>query len=99
MATVDHYDWSWYDRHADRARRAWPETAAALPVGTKVTGRVIARMPFGIFVEIDGHPDALGLMETPNFPRGAELPTIGATVDGVVVDHVAHNWQLRLRPS
>ncbi|MET8646584.1 hypothetical protein ABZX69_42545 [Streptomyces sp. NPDC004074] len=42
---------------------AWPATKAALPIGTTVTGKVIGRQPFGVFVQIDGVTDVLGLAE------------------------------------
>ncbi|WP_229791976.1 hypothetical protein [Micromonospora fulviviridis] len=60
---------------------------------------MLAVMRFGVFVEIDGQPDALGLMEITPLPRGSELPAIGVYLDGVVVGHAAHNWQVRLRPA
>jgi hypothetical protein len=92
-------DWKLLDGRAERAKCAWPETKSALPVGEGVHARVLARMPFGVFVEIHGHPDALGLMEITTLPRGSELPAVGAQFDATVVDHAAHNWQLRLRPG
>lgn len=92
-------DWSLLDGGAERARRSWPEIKSALPLGERVRVRVIAAMPFGVFVEIDGQPDALGLVEITTLPRGSELPAIGAYLDLVVVDHAAHNWQVRLRPA
>lgn len=96
---MDSEAWSLLDGRAERARRSWPETKSALPVGERVRVRVLAVMPFGVFVEIDGQPDALGLMEITTLPRGSELPAIGVYLDGVVVDHAAHNWQVRLRPA
>ena len=93
------YDWSWYDDHAERARRSWFDTIAVLPVGAKARGRVIARMPFGVFLSIDGHPDAIGLIETPALPRDADLPDAGTVMDVMVMSHSAHNWQLRLAPA
>lgn len=91
-------DWSFFDSRADRARRSWPDTVAALPTGATVSGRVIARMPFGVFLDLDGHPDALGFVEITGFPAGRELPAVGSAIEGVVVDHAAHNHQVRLRP-
>ncbi|WP_405100840.1 hypothetical protein [Micromonospora sp. NBC_01412] len=58
---------------------------------------MLATKPFGVFVEIDGQPDALGLVEMTAFRRGGELPAVGVYLDAVVVDHAAHNWQVRLR--
>ncbi|WP_319463959.1 hypothetical protein [Micromonospora sp. RTP1Z1] len=92
------YDWSGVADRADRARRSWPQTIAALPVGLDISGRVLARMRFGVFVEIEGQPDAVGLLEVTQLPAGRELPAVGEVIDGVVSDHVTHNHQVRLRP-
>jgi hypothetical protein len=59
---------------------------------------VIAREQFGVFMDIDGHPDALGLMEITAPGLDGVLPAIGSSVEAVVVDHRAHNCQLRLWP-
>ncbi|MEU7715320.1 hypothetical protein AB0B03_25665 [Micromonospora chalcea] len=91
--------WSLLDGRAERARRSWRAIKAALPVGEQVRVRVLAAMPFGVFVEIDGQPDALGLLEITAIPRGGELPAVGVYFDAVVADHTAHNWQVRLRPA
>ncbi|MBM0229840.1 hypothetical protein DKT69_02105 [Micromonospora sicca] len=56
-------------------------------------------MPFGVFVEIEAQPDALGLVEITTLPRGSELPAVGVYLDAVVVSHASHNWQVRLRPA
>lgn len=85
------------DRLAERAANQWAETVVALPVGADVTGQVIGRQPFGVFVEVAGLPDVLGLAEITAMPRGASLPEIGTTVHGQVLDHTAHNHQVRLR--
>ncbi|MFD6679192.1 hypothetical protein [Micromonospora parva] len=91
--------WRLLDGRAERAGRSWTETKAALPVSERVRARVLAAMPFGVFVEIDGQPDALGLVEITTLPRGGELPAIGVFLDLVVVNHADHNWQVRLRPA
>ncbi|WP_406068548.1 hypothetical protein [Micromonospora sp. NBC_01638] len=60
---------------------------------------MLATMPFGVFVDMEGQPDALALMEITTLPRGSELPAVGFWLDAVVVDHIAYNWQVRLRPA
>ncbi|MGW3858393.1 hypothetical protein [Micromonospora arida] len=66
--------------------------------GERVRARVVAARPFGVFVEIDGQPDALGLVEITTLPRGSELPVVGIYLNLIVVAHAVHNWQVRLRP-
>ena len=61
--------YSWPDHGCydpDRLRRAWPATIAALPVGARITGTVIARQPFGVFVAIDGVPAARASPRSPH---------------------------------
>ena len=88
--------WEWYDVRAERAQRAWLATKEALPVGTAVRGRVFACQPFGVFVDIEGHPDALGLLEVTAIPRGTSLPAVGTTVHLLVRHHVDHHAQVKL---
>ncbi|MFD2472337.1 hypothetical protein [Amycolatopsis silviterrae] len=88
-----------YDSLADRARQAWTSTTEALPPGKSITGTVIGRQPFGVFVRIDGAPDALGLVEVTTLPGDAWLPTVGDLVAAEVIGHASHNHQIRLRMS
>ena len=91
--------YSWPDdseRLAQRARAAWPATVAALPTATRVTGEVIARQPFGVFIRINGVPDAVGLAEITSMPPEATLPDLGTAVTAEVIGHAAHNHQVRL---
>ncbi|MGW3497618.1 DUF7660 family protein [Streptomyces sp. NPDC001020] len=76
---------------------AWPATKTALPIGTSVTGKVIGRQPFGVFVQIDGVTDALGLAEIFAAPPGTVPPPLGFLISGHVVAHADHNCQVRLR--
>ncbi|PSL51511.1 hypothetical protein B0I31_12041 [Saccharothrix carnea] len=70
---------------------------AALPVGAPIAGEVIGRQPFGVFIRIDGAPDAVGLAEVTTMPREGELPPMGARITGTVVSHAEHNHQVRVR--
>ena len=81
---------------AEAVRRNWATTVAALPVGTRITGQVVGRRPFGVFIRVDGVPDAVALAEIAGMPLGTELPALGATVAGEVFWH-AHNHQVRVR--
>jgi ribosomal protein S1 len=80
-----------------RAREAWDATCQALPVGTPVTGEVSGRQPFGVFLTIDGVPDATGLAEITTMPREAVLPQVGARVRGKVLWHAGHNHQVKIK--
>ncbi|MFV5997775.1 S1 RNA-binding domain-containing protein [Streptomyces sp. NPDC056231] len=73
---------------------AWAETIRSLPVGTPVAGEVIGRQPFGVFLSIDGLPEAAGLARVDGMPRCMELPTVGQLVTGAVVWHDEHNHQV-----
>ena len=93
-------EYSWPDggeRLAKPAADRWAETIEALPEGSIVTGQVVGRQPFGVFVEISGTPGAIGLAELTSMPRDAILPSVGAIVRGVVIGLAAHNHQVKLR--
>jgi hypothetical protein len=82
---------------SDEVRRSWAATVAALPVGTRITGEVIGRQPFGVFIRIDGVPDAVALAEITAMPQWMNLPGLGALVSGEVLWHATHNHQVRVR--
>nr|WP_243876055.1 barstar family protein [Streptomyces sp. 846.5] len=93
-------EFSWPEGDAARATRvraAWSATRRELPVGAAITGEVIGRQPFGVFLRIDGHPDAIGLVEITTMPKDAVLPAIGERVTGEVIDHAEHNHQVRAK--
>ncbi|MDT0468078.1 hypothetical protein [Streptomyces gibsoniae] len=81
---------------ADAVLESWPATVAALPVGTRITGEVIGRQPFGVFLCIDGVPNAIALAEITSMPQGMDLPALGAVVSAEVFWH-ADNHQVRVR--
>ncbi|MCF3182266.1 S1 RNA-binding domain-containing protein [Streptomyces polychromogenes] len=80
--------------HVPDTASAWAETVRVLPIGTRVAGEVVARQPFGVFLSIDGHPNALGLARIDRMPRCKELPAVGWRVTGEVVWHAGHNHQV-----
>ncbi|WP_329585473.1 S1 RNA-binding domain-containing protein [Streptomyces sp. NBC_01362] len=93
-------EYSWPDDGIEvgaRARAAWSATCQALPIGTQITGRVIGRQRFGVFLSIDQHPDAVGLAEITAMPRCATLPHVGVEVSGVVIWHADHNRQVKIK--
>ncbi|MEV6895929.1 hypothetical protein [Amycolatopsis sp. NPDC051372] len=93
-------DYSWpddpYQQLAERARTTWTATTEGLPIGTHITGQVIGRQPFGVFIRIDNHPDAVGLAEITTMPRHMGLPIVGTHVAARVIWHAAHNHQVKL---
>ncbi|MFF7453301.1 S1 RNA-binding domain-containing protein [Kitasatospora sp. NPDC008115] len=93
---MSEYSWPW-ENHQDRAaiaRAAWTETVRALPIGTRITGEVVGRQPFGVFLAIDSRPDAVGLARVDAMPRCLDLPAVGRRVTGDVIWHADHNHQV-----
>jgi hypothetical protein len=82
---------------ADLVRESWEATVAALPVEVRITGEVIGRQPFGVFMRIDGVPNAIALAEITAMPHGMDLPALGTLVSGEVLWHAAHNHQVKVR--
>lgn len=68
-----------------------------MPLGSHVSGRVIGRQPFGVFLLLDGVPNAVGLAEITAMPHHLELPSMGDTVAGEVIWHANHNRQVKIR--
>lgn len=77
--------------------QSWAATVASLPVGTRITGEVIGRQPFGVFIRIDGAPDAIALAEITAMPQVMDFPARGTFVSGGVFWH-ARNHQVRPPP-
>ncbi|MFJ8197469.1 hypothetical protein [Streptomyces sp. NPDC096152] len=82
---------------ADTVQESWAATVAALPAGARITGEVIGRRPFGVFIRIDGVPNAIALAEITAMPHGMDLPALGAFVSGEVLWHADHNYQVKVR--
>ncbi|MEV7170501.1 hypothetical protein AB0O18_12460 [Streptomyces sp. NPDC093224] len=89
---MSEYSWPGENgRHLPDVGSAWSETVRALPISTRVTGEVIGRQPFGVFLSLAGCPDAVGLARIDRMPRCMELPAVGQQVTGEVVWHADHN--------
>ncbi|MET8754033.1 S1 RNA-binding domain-containing protein [Streptomyces sp. NPDC004667] len=92
---MSEYSWPGENgRPVPGAAAAWPATVRDLPLGTRVTGEVIGRQPFGVFLAVDGHPDAVGLARIDRMPGCMELPPVGRRVTGEVAWHADHNHQV-----
>ena len=82
---------------ADLVWKSFGDNLAALPIEARVTGEVIGRRPFGVFIRIDGVPHAVALAEITAMPQGTDLPALGAFVSGAVYWHTAHDHQVKVR--
>lgn len=82
----------------ERCERAWSAAVTALPVGTRVTGVVVGRQPFGVFIEIEQGPDAIGLVRVTALPVDEPLPARGTVIEGEVLWHEDHNCQVTVVP-
>ncbi|MFJ9744093.1 hypothetical protein [Streptomyces sp. NPDC101166] len=93
-------EYFWPEDYAlgSRARRAWSNTVDSLPVASLVTGTVIGRQPFGVFIDIDQVSDAVGLLRVTALPRDAELPAKGEFVEGQVLWHDPSHFQVIVVP-
>ncbi|MEV7691108.1 hypothetical protein [Streptomyces bungoensis] len=96
---MDEYPWSSGPEvpAADLVRKSWDATVAALPVEARITGEVIGRQRFRVFIRIDGVPYAIALAEVTAMPLGMDLPDLGASVSAKAIGHAVHNHQVRVR--
>lgn len=85
-----------YEVLTERARQSWERKISELPVGKQVSGEVIGRQAFGVFICIDQQPKALGLAEVTRMPRGMVLPSVGSRVNAKVLWHNNANFQVKL---
>ncbi|MEV7521357.1 S1 RNA-binding domain-containing protein [Streptomyces sp. NPDC091371] len=89
------YSWPGEDgRPVPDTAAAWPETVRKLPVGTRITGEVIGRQRFGVFLAVDDCPGAMGLARVSEMPRCMELPMPGQRVTGQVAWHSDREYQV-----
>lgn len=69
----------------------------------RVHGIVKKAYPFGMFVAVAEFPDVTVTVDAASYaPKGEitsaeQWPPIGSPIEGVVVDHVEHNHQVKLR--
>ena len=92
--------WEWPDL-ASPTDEQWEAIKTRLPVGRLVEGTVVARQPFGAFIDLGG---ALALMELPSLPGAGtrrfdgpdDYPDVGSVLRGYVVGHRDSNRQVRL---
>lgn len=78
-------------------RESWEATVAALPAEARITGEVIGRQRFGVFIRIDGVANAIALAEITAMPHRMDLPALGSFVNGQVLGHAAHIHQVKVR--
>ncbi|MFF5005513.1 hypothetical protein ACFY3G_22165 [Streptomyces phaeochromogenes] len=82
---------------------SWVEAKLRYPAGSNARGRVKARFQFGVFLELDDAPGALGFLDIASYrpdPLADEpvpLPEVGEFVEGVVAIHVDRDKQIKIR--
>ncbi|MFJ6053909.1 hypothetical protein [Streptomyces sp. NPDC092307] len=80
----------------------WERLKSGYPVGARVTGRVKVAFQHGVFLEVDGDPEARVFVDLLSYDPGGTsagggLPGVGELVTGVVADRVDRDRQLRVR--
>ncbi|MGX1548543.1 hypothetical protein [Streptomyces adustus] len=80
----------------------WGEAKQRLPFGMLVQGTVLKVFPFGMFVHVSEFSSVKFVIDAVSYrPNGmvidpAQWPAIGSSIEGVVVDHVEHNREIKL---
>ena len=90
MAWEDDIRLRFPDWGTEAARGRWPTNRARLAIGQVAHGEVIARAPFGVWVDIEaGHPALLLVTEMAGAHARRiafeEYPPLGSTVEARVV--------------
>ncbi|GFR41334.1 hypothetical protein Agub_g2019, partial [Astrephomene gubernaculifera] len=60
------------------------------PIGSLAAARVHEVREYGIVVDMDGHPDVVGLVPSSHVGPGGSSPAVGSRVNGCVLDCVGH---------
>ncbi|MET9040567.1 hypothetical protein [Streptomyces mirabilis] len=58
-----------------------------------IAGEVTGRQPFGVFIRVDGAPEAMALAEITAMPEGMDQPGFGARIIGEVIEHAGRAQQ------
>jgi ribosomal protein S1 len=109
MSISDDLDRLFPGHRSDTQATAWEHAKQRLAVGMPVSGVVVARYPFGAFLDIDtGFPVLLGIIEieglTPERYRAGDWCPTGARVTARVMgfnecNRQIHVSQVRLMPG
>jgi ribosomal protein S1 len=84
-----------YRSRTARAERSWASSVQAFPCGAAVSGRVYRRERFGVFLDLDGDPEAHGFADIAGARcRRHGLPEVGTRISGRVRQHRDHNTQI-----
>lgn len=85
---------------------SWEETKQLYPVGSPARGAVKARLPFGVFLDLDEAPGISAFIDllsynpdgTINDPAAppAPLPEVGEVVEGIVGQHGDEQIKIRV---
>jgi hypothetical protein len=74
------------------------------PLGSPITGYVVAQRPFGVFLKVAGMPagvtvllEFLEMFYAP-LPYPAPFPPIETCLPCFVLQHIAHSTQLKVSP-
>ena len=91
-------EFNWPAKRPLSSEADWEAIKRQYPVGTEATGLVIARQPFGAFLDFG---NAVGLMEMPGFPQAGgprefDYPDVGTKLSGVVVRHRDTNQRVEI---
>ena len=101
MNEIDDSEWPFGDHLSPAKAGEWAAVRTKVGVGESVRGRVIARRPFGVFVDIGvGFP---ALLEVIQFEDSRErrysfedYPAVGDTITARVVGFTDHNREVHL---
>jgi len=101
VSGVGELEWPFDDHLSPAKAGEWAATRTGLGVGESVRGRVIARRPFGVFVDIGvGFPALLEVMQFEGARQRRydldDYPAVGDTITARVVALTDHNRQVRL---
>ncbi|MBC6696927.1 hypothetical protein [Hymenobacter sp. BT190] len=94
--------WQYPPQPADAA--TWCSIISRLPLGSPITGYVVAQVPFGVFLSVAGMPAGVTVllefleMFFPPLPYPAPMPPLGACLDCFALQHISQHTQIKVSP-
>jgi hypothetical protein len=94
--------WQYPTQPAEAA--TWQSIRRRFPLGSPISGYVVAQVPFGVFLSVAGMPAGVTVllkfleMFYPPFPYPAPMPPIGTHLHCFTLQHISQNKQIEVSP-
>lgn len=98
--TITPTPWQYPAQPADAA--TWRSIISRLPLGSPITGYVVAQVPFGVFLSVAGMPAGVTVLLEfselfyPPLHYPAPMPPVGTCLDCFALQHISQHTQIKV---